>query len=170
LARRIARERNRSRAAWRRSSDTPRLWDAPFLRPRPTHITSEFGSGRVFNGRLQSRHMGTDFEGSIGDPVRAANRGIVSLVGNFYYAGRLVYIDHGRGLLTAYLHLSQINVSEGDLVERGQVIGHVGSTGRVTGPHLHWIARVGAVTANPMSLLELAADGFAEVTPPGRSR
>ncbi len=160
LARRIARERARSRAAWQHSFSTPKQWREPFIRPRPTRITSAYGLGRVFNGRVRSRHMGTDFDGERGDPVLAANRGIVRLTGHFYYGGRLVYLDHGRGLLTAYLHLSQIDVAEGDLVERGQVIGKVGATGRVTGPHLHWIARYGAVAANPMSLLVLGSPGL----------
>ncbi len=158
LRRRIARERARSRAAWQQSYSTPRLWEAPFVRPRPTRITSAFGVGRVFNGRIRSRHMGTDLDGNTGDPVIAANRGVVRLTGEFYYGGNLVYLDHGRGLVTAYLHLSEITVAEGDLVDRGQVIGKVGATGRVTGPHLHWIARYGGVTTNPISLLALGTD------------
>ena len=99
--------------------------------------------------------MGVDFAGKKGAPVRAANRGVVALVGDFYLGGKVVYIDHGAGLVTGYFHLSRAAVAEGDTVARGQMIGRVGATGRVTGPHLHWIARYGAVTVDPMTLLTL---------------
>lgn len=97
--------------------------------------------------------MGTDYAGSVGAPVRAANRGVVRLVDAFYLGGNVVYIDHGEGMVTAYLHLSRQRVAEGDTVERGQLIGNVGATGRVTGPHLHLITRYGQVTVDPMSVI-----------------
>ena len=106
----------------------------------------------MFNGTLTSRHLGVDFRGATGQPVRAANRGVVALVDDFFLAGNVIYIDHGGGLVTAYFHLSKALVVAGDTVERGQEIGLVGSTGRVTGPHLHWSARYGAVTVNPLDL------------------
>lgn len=155
LAARMAREREKALAVSRRAHQTPRLWSEPFLRPRDTRITSDFGHGREFNGTVQSRHMGVDFAGAIGTPVRAANRGLVALVDEFHLAGRVVYLDHGAGLVTAYFHLSEQLVAPGDSVHRGQLIGRVGATGRVTGPHLHWIARYGAITVNPLTLLEL---------------
>lgn len=155
LAARIARENRAGGAVSRRSHSTPRLWHNEFRRPRDTRITSDYGQRREFNGELRSRHMGLDLEGNLGDPVVAANRGVVALIGEFYYAGNIVYIDHGRGLVTAYLHMSEVDVAVGDTVERGQLIGKVGATGRVTGPHLHWIARYGSVTVNPLSLFEL---------------
>jgi murein DD-endopeptidase MepM/ murein hydrolase activator NlpD len=139
----------------RAAHDTPRQWSEPFLRPRDTRITSGFGHGREFNGEVQSRHMGVDLAGAVGTPVRASNRGIVALVGDFFAAGNAVYLDHGSGLVTAYYHLSAADVEEGQVVERGEVIGRVGATGRVTGPHLHWVARYGTVTFNPLGLLEL---------------
>lgn len=154
---RIARENATARAAGRRSHDTPRLWTEPFLRPRDASVTSEFGSGRLFNGRVTSRHLGVDFRGGVGDPVRAANRGVVALVDTFFLAGRIVYVDHGQGVLTGYFHLSQALVSVGDTVARGQVIGRVGQSGRVTGPHLHWAARYGALSVNPLDLVTLTA-------------
>ena len=132
------------------------LWTEPFLPPRTSRITSTFGSGRLFNGRLASSHGGVDFAGQPGDPVRAANRGVVALVDNFFLAGNVVYIDHGAGLVTGYFHLTQAMVAVGDTVERGQQIGIVGSTGRVTGPHLHWSARYGEHTVDPMGLIELS--------------
>src|SRR5205823_3471556 len=112
-------------------------------------------TGRVFNGSLTSRHLGVDFEGKVGDSIKAANRGVVALVDTFFLAGRVVYIDHGGGVVTGYFHMSRQLVAVGDTVQRGQVIGLVGATGRVTGPHLHWSARYGALTANPFDLLGL---------------
>ncbi len=155
LARRMADESARARAVSRGSLETPRLWSPPFHRPRPGRITSGFGHGRTFNGQVQSRHMGTDFAGAVGTPVTAANCGIVRLVGDFYLAGNAIYVDHGAGLVTGYFHLSESLVAEGDTVRRGQLIGRTGATGRVTGPHLHWIARFGTTTVNPMSLFAL---------------
>jgi murein DD-endopeptidase MepM/ murein hydrolase activator NlpD len=99
--------------------------------------------------------MGTDFAGAIGAPVRAAGRGVVALVADFYLAGRAIYIDHGAGLVTAYFHLSKAEVRQGQMVNRGQRIGLVGRSGRVTGPHLHWVARYGTVSVDPLSLLGL---------------
>ena len=152
---RVAREGAMAREIGRRSHDTPRLWRAPFIRPRPSAITSRFGAGRTFNGQVTSRHLGVDFRGAKGDAVRAANRGVVALVDTFYLGGRIVYVDHGEGLVTAYMHLSKALVAVGDTVARGQRIGLVGATGRVTGPHLHWAARYGTLTANPFDLLSL---------------
>jgi hypothetical protein len=157
LAARMAREAERAREVSRRSHGTPRLWEGEFLRPRDSRITSGFGNGREFNGQVQSRHMGTDFAGAVGAPVHAPARGVVALVDAFHLGGNVVYLDHGAGLVTAYLHLSATDVAEGDAVEPGQVIGRVGATGRVTGPHLHWIVRYGGVTVDPMSLLALNA-------------
>jgi murein DD-endopeptidase MepM/ murein hydrolase activator NlpD len=102
--------------------------------------------------------MGTDFAGATGAPVRAVNRGVVRIVDAFYYGGNVVYVDHGSGLTSAYLHLSQQAVAAGDTVARGQVIGRVGATGRVTGPHLHFIVRYGSITVDPMSLFAIAGD------------
>ena len=161
LAARIRRESDRAAAVAVSSHDTPRLWTEPFLRPRDSRITSGFGRGREFNGTVTSRHMGTDFAGAIGAPVRAANRGVVRIVGSFYYGGNVVYVDHGIGLTSAYLHLSRQLVAEGDTVDRGQVLGRVGATGRVTGPHLHLIVRYGRVTVDPLSLFAVAGDSAA---------
>jgi murein DD-endopeptidase MepM/ murein hydrolase activator NlpD len=142
----------------RQGHEVPRLWQAPFLRPRAGAITSPFGRERVFNGTLESRHLGVDFGGTTGDPVRATNRGIVTYAGALYYSGNTIFLDHGGGLVTAYLHLSRFLVSVGDTVDRGQIIGRVGATGRVTGPHLHWLAAYGSVTVDPLDLLTLDMD------------
>jgi murein DD-endopeptidase MepM/ murein hydrolase activator NlpD len=139
----------------RRAHDTRRLWNSAFVRPRPSRITSVYGNGREFNGTVTSQHLGTDFAGKVGAPVRAAGRAVVALVANFYLAGRAVYLDHGGGLMTGYFHLSRAVVARGDTVAAGQLIGAVGRSGRATGPHLHWIARYGAITVDPMSLFRL---------------
>jgi murein DD-endopeptidase MepM/ murein hydrolase activator NlpD len=158
LAARMKREADRANAVAVASHETPRLWTKPFIHPRDSRITSGFGRGREFNGTVTSRHMGTDFAGATGDPVRAANRGVVRIVGHFYLGGNVIYVDHGAGLTTAYLHLSRQLVAEGDTVQRGQAIGKVGATGRVTGPHLHLIVRYGRVTVDPLSLFAIAGE------------
>lgn len=159
---RIDRENARAREVGRRSHSTPPLWTTSFLRPRSSTVTSRFGSGRSFNGVMTSRHLGVDFRGVVGAAVRAANRGVVALVDNFFLAGNVVYIDHGGGLVTGYFHLSRTLVSEGETVERGQEIGLVGATGRVTGPHLHWTARYGTLTVNPLDLVAIQSGWYGE--------
>jgi len=152
---RINRERGLSLEVARRAHELPRLWKAPFQRPRATRVTSPFGAGREVNGVWRSTHSGLDISGRKGDPVRASNRGVVALVGNFFYGGISVYVLHGAGLMTVYHHLSRALVSAGDTVERGELIGRVGATGRVTGPHLHWGAQYGAIAFDPADLLTL---------------
>jgi murein DD-endopeptidase MepM/ murein hydrolase activator NlpD len=152
---RIQSEIAQSRKVSRRSHERHRLWRGPFVLPRASRITSRFGTARVYNGEVQNRHMGTDFAGAVGAPVRAAGRGVIALVADFYLAGRAIYIDHGAGLVTAYFHLSKAEVRQGQMVNRGQRIGLVGRSGRVTGPHLHWVARYGTISVDPLSLLGL---------------
>lgn len=152
---RIDRERALSRDAARLAHQVPRLWTAPFMRPREARVTSPFGAGRRVNGVWRSRHYGLDLDGRRGEPVQASNRGVVALVGDFFYGGISVYLHHGEGLMTVYHHLSGALVAAGDTVQRGQVIGRVGATGRVTGPHLHWGAQYGAVSFDPTDLLNL---------------
>jgi murein DD-endopeptidase MepM/ murein hydrolase activator NlpD len=155
LAARIERERGMMAAVAARAHATPRLWSEPFARPRRAPIRSGFGLEREFNDVVESRHLGVDFAGRRGAPVYAANRGVVVLVESLFYAGRTVYLDHGAGLLTAYMHLDRALVAPGDTVRRGQLIGRVGATGRVTGPHLHWVARYGAILVDPLDLVTL---------------
>ena len=155
IAARVAREGARALEVGRRAHESPVAWSEPFLAPRTSALSSRFGTGRTFNGQVTSRHLGVDFRGAVGAPVRAANRGRVALIDTFFLGGRVIYIDHGGGVVTGYLHLSRVLVSVGDTVSRGQTIGHVGATGRVTGPHLHWNARYGSLTVNPLDLLTL---------------
>jgi murein DD-endopeptidase MepM/ murein hydrolase activator NlpD len=152
---RVERENQIARDVGKHAQESPPLWTLPFLRPRDTKVTSRFGSGRVFNGRVSSSHLGVDYRGATGEPIHAANRGVVALVGEFFLAGNVVYVDHGGGIVTGYFHMSTPEVAVGDTVERGQEIGLVGSTGRVTGPHLHFSARFGAITIDPAGLLSL---------------
>jgi murein DD-endopeptidase MepM/ murein hydrolase activator NlpD len=159
LAARIARENRQAGEVSRQSLRTPRLWQGGFVAPRQGEVTSPYGTGRVFNGELRSRHLGVDFNGAMGEPVHAANRGVVALVGDFYYAGRVIYLNHGAGIVTAYLHLSEAVVAAGDTVESGQLIGKVGRSGRVTGPHLHWAAKYGVNSLDGATLLALPSLG-----------
>jgi len=152
---RIEHENELAHQIGRHAQNTPQLWTGPFLRPRSARVTSRFGSGRLFNGRVSSSHLGVDYRGKTGDPIYAANRGVVALVDSFFLAGNVVYIDHGNGIVTGYFHMSVAKVTAGDTVDRGQEIGLVGATGRVTGPHLHWSARFGALTIDPADLLSL---------------
>jgi len=153
--RRIEGESELARAVGLIALATPPLWRKPFIKPRASRITSGFASGRKFNGTLTSRHTGTDFRGKVGDTVRATNRGVVALVADFYLAGTVVYIVHGAGLVSGYFHLSATPVAIGDTVERGQIIGRVGQSGRVTGPHLHWIVRYDHTSVDPLGVLSL---------------
>jgi murein DD-endopeptidase MepM/ murein hydrolase activator NlpD len=153
LAERIRLEQELVQEARQRSHDTPRLWHAPFVRPSSGAVTSAFGVARVFNQVLRSRHWGVDFAGQTGAPVRAANRGVVVLVADLYYSGTTVLVDHGAGLITGYFHLSRVLVVPSDTVDVGHVIGRVGSSGRVTRPHLHWFGAYGSVTVDPLDLV-----------------
>ncbi len=151
---RIREERKLVTAVLARTTDDwlPR---GPFERPRGTRVTSPFGQRRVFNDELRSRHTGVDLAGGTGAPVRAPARGRVALARELYYAGNAVYLDHGLGLYTGYFHLSDITVREGDTLRAGELVGRVGDTGRVTGPHLHWAAWVHGEPLDARSLLEL---------------
>jgi len=158
LEERIREEQQLVTGVRHQAHDTPRLWVEPFIRPRSSAVRDRFGVARTFNGVLRSRHMGVDFAGRRGASVRAANRGVVALVADLYLSGTTVLIDHGAGLVTGYLHLSRTLVAVGDTVTRGQEIGEVGASGRVTGPHLHWLAAYGGITFDPLGLVGLDLD------------
>jgi Peptidase family M23 len=161
---RLREERRTIHAALSRTSGTPRLWDTTFVRPLAGPVTDRFGTRRVLNGKTSSRHLGVDLKAKRGEPIHAANRGVVIASGRFYYQGNAVYIDHGGGLVTVYMHMSHRLVAPGDTVRAGQVIGLVGATGRVTGPHLHWTAYFGRVLFNPLSLLTLPVEDLTAFT------
>jgi murein DD-endopeptidase MepM/ murein hydrolase activator NlpD len=133
------------------------LWADAFTTPIPgTKDGRNFGHRRIFNGRPRAPHSGADLKAATGTPIHAANAGRVVLAKNLFYSGNAVFIDHGLGLYTTYLHLSRIDVHPGQEVARGQVIGLSGATGRVTGPHLHWGVRILDARVDPFSLLRLS--------------
>ncbi len=132
-----------------------REWSGKFDAPADAAISDVFGSERIFNGKTSSPHLGLDFRVPIGTPVAAMNSGTVLLARPLYFEGNFVVIDHGQGLLTLYLHLSEFKVKEGDQVKRGQEIGLSGGTGRATGPHLHVAVRWQGTYLDPTRLLGL---------------
>jgi len=132
-----------------------RLWSGNFEAPVDSRTTGEFGARRTFNRKVQSVHQGLDFRAEIGTPVGAMNNGVVILAREMFYEGGFVVIDHGQGLSTLYMHLSEIKVREGDSVEKRQIIGLSGGTGRATAPHLHVGVRWQGIYLNPAVLLTL---------------
>ena len=135
------------------------LWSASFRAPVTAPPTDSFGTRRMFNGKLASIHKGMDFRAAAGTPVRAGNSGVVVLARPLYYEGNCVAIDHGLGLFTLYLHLSRIEVQEGQRVATGELLGLSGATGRATGPHLHWGVRWQGAYLDPAKLLRLDLSG-----------
>ena len=131
------------------------LWREPFVVPIPGGVGSSFGKRRVFNGESRNPHGGSDLKAATGTPIRSANRGRVVVAKDLFFTGNTVIVDHGLGIYTLYAHLSRIDVKESAIVERAQVLGLAGATGRVTGPHLHWGARVQNSRVDPFSLVNL---------------
>jgi murein DD-endopeptidase MepM/ murein hydrolase activator NlpD len=148
-------ERERLRAIF--ATVTPeRLWDGSFRYPLAGVTTGgNFGKRRILNGQPGSPHSGVDFPAPSGTPVYAAQRGRVVLAEPLYFSGNTVVLDHGLGLYTLYAHFESIAVQPGDLVDTGAVLGKVGATGRVTGPHLHWGATVNRARTDPLQLISL---------------
>jgi murein DD-endopeptidase MepM/ murein hydrolase activator NlpD len=133
-----------------------RLWNGSFHYPLNGITTGgNFGKRRILNGKAGSPHGGVDFPAAAGTPVHAAQRGRVVLAEPLYFSGNTVIVDHGLGLYTFYAHFESISVQPGDLVDTGAVLGKVGATGRVTGPHLHWGATVNRARTNPLDLIAL---------------
>lgn len=129
-----------------------KFWDSKIMQPIGSRITSPFGSKRLFNGELQSFHSGDDLRAMPGTPVKAAAQGVIRLAKNLFFAGNCVIVDHGMGLFTSYAHLSKFRVKIGQKIKQGQVVGLSGATGRVSGPHLHWGARVNEVVVSPVQM------------------
>ena len=139
------------------SAISPRhLWDDGFGRPVDGEVISRFGARSVFNNEARAPHRGIDFRGATGTPVRAPARGVVVLAEPLYFSGSTVILDHGLGVFSMLAHLSRVDVRPGSLVVRGDVVGAIGATGRVTGPHLHWTLRIGAAAVDPLSVLAIA--------------
>ncbi len=151
-------EIGREQEAFKRAfavSAADRLWEPPFVRPVPHEASaSSFGSRRIINGTPRAPHSGTDLSAPPGAEIAAANHGRVVLVGSFFFAGGSVVVDHGGGLFTMYFHLSEFKVEAGSMVKKGDIVGLSGATGRVTGPHLHWGARLANARIEPFELLK----------------
>jgi murein DD-endopeptidase MepM/ murein hydrolase activator NlpD len=154
---RITADTERLNRAWASSAETT-LWSGPWVRPVPGAANSAFGTRSIYTGQPRSPHSGADFQGAAGTPVKTPNGGRVVLAGDLYFTGNTVVIDHGAGLFSLFAHLRAIAVHEGDSVATGSILGELGATGRVTGPHLHWAIRVSGARVDPLSLLALLGD------------
>lgn len=141
-------------AAYEHSSDTP-AWTGGFVRPVPGSANSSFGTRSVFNGERRNPHAGTDFLSGTGTPIHAPAGGRIVAARDLFFTGNTVVIDHGLGVFSMLAHLSRVDVREGDTVDTGVIVGLVGATGRVTGPHLHWALRIGAARVDALSALAL---------------
>lgn len=138
------------------NSTTPKSFiDSDFIMPLNSKITSDFGRARIFNGTLKSYHSGTDFRAKVGTPIKCVNDGKVVLVKDRFYSGGSIIVDHGQGVYTCYYHMSKFDVKKNELVKKGQLLGLSGASGRVTGPHLHFSARVNGVQVDPLQFIEL---------------
>ena len=134
------------------------LWKSQFIEPVQGRVSGRFGSRRVINGQHKRPHSGEDIAAPKGTPVVAMNTGMVRLTMDHFFTGKGVILDHGLGLFSMYFHLSAVDVTQGQLVEKGQPIGKVGATGRATGPHLHWGVRLNGSRIDPYSLLKVSLD------------
>jgi murein DD-endopeptidase MepM/ murein hydrolase activator NlpD len=150
------------------TSAPERLWDGRFLLPVSSEVTSPFGYRRIINGTPRAPHTGVDLRAALGSEVMAANHGRVVLLGDFFFSGHSLVLDHGGGLYTMYFHLSEFKVETGAMVRKGDVIGLSGMSGRVTGPHLHWAARLNGARVDPFELLNKLghSKNSSGVTPP----
>lgn len=134
------------------------LGDGRFHVPCEGEIVPNFGERRIYNNKPRSSHSGVDITSPLGSSVQASNTGRVVLAADLYFAGKTVIIDHGLGVFSFYCHFSKIRTERGNFVEKDEVIGEVGATGRVTGPHLHWAVRIFGNRVDPFSLLQLELD------------
>ncbi|HWR58770.1 MAG TPA: M23 family metallopeptidase [Thermodesulfovibrionales bacterium] len=150
---RAEREQEKLDTIW--STLTDRLWEGNFVFPLKNIISTSFGVKRIMNRKKTSVHKGIDIKGKEGDEVKAANRGKVVLAEELFFGGNTVVLDHGQGIYTIYMHLSAFKVKQAETIQKGAVIGHVGSSGRSSGPHLHFGVKVMQVSANPASLVKL---------------
>jgi murein DD-endopeptidase MepM/ murein hydrolase activator NlpD len=136
---------------------SPPLWRASFLRPTEGEVGGPFGRRSIINEQPRSPHSGVDLRGEKGVPVRAINNGRVVLTCEHFFSGLSVVIDHGGGIQSMYFHLDRILVQEKQAVKKGEVLGELGSTGRATGPHLHFAVRVNGARVDPLRLIELSS-------------
>ena len=151
-----AKKDNRQIAAARKTASDLTAFSRGFIAPVDGKITGVYGSQRVFNGEPKRPHFGLDYAGKTGDPVKAPASGKVLLwVPDMFYSGGTMIIDHGQGVSSTFLHLSQSYVKVGDIVEQGQVVAAVGASGRATGPHLDWRINWFNVRIDPAYVLKI---------------
>ncbi|MFC1823672.1 M23 family metallopeptidase [Thermodesulfobacteriota bacterium] len=152
---RVRAESKKMKRLWVSPTLSP-YWKGPFLKPVPGKVVGPFGRRSMINDQPRSPHSGVDLKAARGTPVKATNNGKVVLTANHFFTGHTIVIDHGSGILSMYFHLSGIDVHEGALVNKAQIIGQVGSSGRSTGPHLHWGVRVLGMRVDPLGLTALS--------------
>ena len=148
---RIWAEQKRQKKAKQHYSSS--LVDVELLQPTEGIMTGSFGRRRIFNGEARRPHSGMDIAADEGIAVIAPTNGKVIDLGDFFFSGNLVYVDHGQGMISLFAHLSEINVTLGQQIKKGDIIGRVGATGRVTGPHLHWSLGLNGTWVNPALFL-----------------
>ena len=132
-----------------------KLWDGGFILPLANDFSTVFGTKRIMNKKRESIHRGLDIRGKTGEKVKASNHGRVVLAEELFFGGNTVVIDHGQGIYTIYMHLSEFKVQPGNTISKGDTVGFVGASGRATGPHLHFGVKVHNISVNPVSLAEL---------------
>ncbi len=152
---RVKKESSKMKKLWVAPFAAP-LWEGPFIRPIPGEVTGPFGRGSIINEQPRSPHSGVDLRGKRGTPIKAMNNGKVALIGDHFFTGLTLVIDHGGGIQSMYFHLDKILVKKSQRVTKGVVIGHVGSTGRATGPNLHLGVRVNGARVDPLGLTKIS--------------
>ena len=150
---RAEKEAERLKSIWQIVTD--KLWDGKFILPLENKTSTAFGVKRIINKEKTSIHKGVDIKGNEGEKVKASNRGRVVLAEELFFGGNTIILDHGHGIYTIYMHLSKFKVKTGSIVSKGDVIGLVGSSGRASGPHLHFGIKVLNINTNPVSFVKL---------------
>jgi murein DD-endopeptidase MepM/ murein hydrolase activator NlpD len=150
---RVERENERLQRIFETATD--RLWEKTFIVPLENDISLKFGAKRIMNKKMISVHRGVDIRGREGEHIKASNNGRIVLAEELFLGGNTIIVDHGQGIYSIYMHLSKFESDLNDTVSRGDVIGYVGSTGRSTGPHLHFGVKVNTISVNPFSLTRL---------------
>lgn len=151
--RRIKKEADLLNSIWQ--IDSARLWEGSFILPLQNPLSTPFGTKRIINKEMVSIHRGLDIKGKEGEEIKASNNGRVVLTAGLFFGGNTIILDHGQGIFTVYMHMSGVKVSPGDLVSKNDIIGFVGSTGRASGPHLHFGVKVTGINVNPVSFTGL---------------
>ena len=137
-----------------RALDDTQSPDLSFISPANGRLSGRFGARRIFNGQARAPHSGLDFAAPRGALVRSAGKGQVLAVADYFFNGKTVFVDHGRGLISMYCHLQKITVAQGQSLDRGEPLGLVGNTGRASGPHLHWSVALNGAMINPELFLK----------------